>query len=137
MFRLLSIFFLFLSTNFLLPAAYAADCNPTIAGNCPAGLPQIEELVANLLFIIVGLGFITLLVLLVMAGIKYLTSGGEPKAISSAHQTITWALLGIVFMAIAWLILQLIHNFTGINVTVFDVKKLCSGPLGALQFCNK
>lgn len=96
-------------------------------GPSPAGLAQIEQTFSNVISVIVGLGFITLVVLLVWAGIKYLTSGGEPKAIQSAHQTVTWAFLGILFLAIAWLILQLIEAFTGIKVTIFDIRQLCGG----------
>lgn len=93
-------------------------------GPSPAGLDQIEELFRNIISVVVGLGFMALLILLVSAGIKYLTSGGEPKAVQSAHQTVTWALLGVVFMAIAWIVLQLIKVFTGIDVTVFNIKIL-------------
>ena len=89
-----------------------------------AGLTQIEQVFTNVISVAVGLGFIALLVMLVMAGFKYLTSAGEPKAVQSAHQTVTWALLGIVFMALAWLILQLIHAFTGVDVTFFNIRTL-------------
>ncbi len=89
-----------------------------------AGLQQIEDIFGNLVSVIVGLGFVAMLVMLIMAGIKYLISGGEPKAVQAAHNTVTWALLGVVFMAIAWLILQLIHVFTGIDVTIFNIKVL-------------
>lgn len=106
-------------------------------GPDPAGLNEIEQVVGNVISVIVGLGFIAMLVVLVMAGIKYLTSAGEPKAVQSAHQTVTWALLGVVFMAIAWLILQLIQTFTGIDVTIFNIKILCGIPTDLLKFCTK
>ena len=93
-------------------------------GPPPAGLKEIEDVFKNVVSVVVGLGFIALLVMLIWAGFKYLTSGGEPKAIQSAHQTVTWALLGVVFMAVAWIILQLIKAFTGIDVTIFDIKVL-------------
>lgn len=101
-----------------------------------AGLNEIEQVFKNVISVIVGIGFIAMLVTLIWAGIKYLTSGGEPKAVQSAHQTVTWALLGIIFMAIAWLILQLIHAFTGIDVTAFDIKALCGIPGDPLKFCK-
>ncbi len=104
-------------------------------GPDPAGLQEFEDLVRNIVSLIVGLGFIAMLVMLVMAGIKYLTSGGEPKAVQAAHNTVTWALLGVVFMAIAWIILQLIKAFTGIDVTIFDIKTLC-GDAKTLPFCQ-
>lgn len=112
------------------------SCNPSTPGDCPAGLQDIENLVANIISMVVALAFIVMLVLLITAGFKYLTSGGEPKAIQSAHQTVTWALLGILFMAIAWLILQLIAAFTDIDVAVFNIKKLCEYGGDPLKFCK-
>lgn len=64
------------------------------------------------------------MVVLIIGGIKFLTSAGEAKAIQAATQSITWALLGILFLAIAWLILQLIQNFTGVEVTKFSLSSL-------------
>ena len=93
-------------------------------GGGPAGISQIEYMFARVVCVTVPLGYIALLVVLVIAGFKYLTSGGEPKAVQSAHYTVTWALLGILFMAIAWIILQLIKAFTGIDVTTFNIKIL-------------
>lgn len=95
-------------------------------GPDPAGLNEFEDIVRNVISVIVGLGFIALLVMVIMAGLKYLTSGGEPKAVQSAHYTLSWALLGLLFMIVAWLVLQLIKAFTGIDVTIFDIKTLCN-----------
>lgn len=93
-------------------------------GPGPAGIPQLEYLFSRLVCTSVPIGYTILLVILVIAGIKYITSGGEPKAISSAHQTATWGLLGILFLAISWLILLLIQNFTGLEVTKFTLSSL-------------
>ena len=96
-----------------------------------AGLIQLEALFKQIVSISVGLAFIALVVVLIWAGIRFLTSGGEPNAIKSASQTVTWGLLGILFLVIAWLVLQLIGVFTGFPVTTFDIKKLCiAGILG-------
>ncbi|OGE18673.1 hypothetical protein A2871_04205 [Candidatus Daviesbacteria bacterium RIFCSPHIGHO2_01_FULL_41_23] len=105
-------------------------------GECPAGLDQLEQMVGNIISVIVSLGFIAMLFLIVTAGIKYLTSGGEPKALQSAHQTLVWAILGIFLMAVAWVLLQLIQGFTGIEVTVFNIKTLCKDASGGLSFCK-
>ncbi len=98
----------------MIKTAYAADFGPPAAG-----LNQIEQVFSSVISVMVGLGFIALLVMLIFAGFKYLMSGGEPKAVAAAHQTVTWAILGIIFMAFAWLILQLIKVFTGVDVTTF------------------
>lgn len=102
-------------------------------GPSPAGLQQIQDTVNKVISAAVGLGFVASFVMLVWAGIKYLMSGGEPKNIQAAHQTVTWALLGIVFMAFAWLILQLIQVATGAQVTVFNIGTLCN--FGGRDWC--
>ncbi len=97
----------------------------------PAGLNEIEKLFSRIIGLSVPLAFVALTVVLVWAGIKYLTSGGDAKSLQSATQTVTWGLLGILFLALAWLILQLISNFTGVDLTSFDTKSLCvPGILG-------
>ena len=95
-------------------------------GPDPAGLDQIEQVVTRVIQVVVGLGFIALLVMLIWSGFKFITSGGEPKALQSARQTFIWAILGVLFMAIAWLILLLIQNFTDLPVAIFNIKTLCN-----------
>lgn len=110
----------------LLATPVYAACDPKL-GPCEAGLTQLEQVFSRVVSVAVGLGFMILLVMIIWAGFKYLMSGGEPKAVAAAHQTVTWAILGVIFMALAWLMLQLIKAFTGIDVTFFDIRQLCEG----------
>ncbi|MBI2018314.1 hypothetical protein HYS96_01270 [Candidatus Daviesbacteria bacterium] len=105
---------------FLHPAPVFAQAG----GGGPAGIPLIEYIFARIVCVAVPLGYTALLVVLVFAGIKYLISAGEAKAVQAAHQTVTWGLLGILFLTIAWLILLLIQNFTGVKVTQFTLSSL-------------
>ncbi len=88
-------------------------------GPNPAGALQLQELIQRIINLSVPIAFMVLTIMLIVTGIKYLTSGGEPKAIQSASASLTWAFLGIVFLAIAWLILLLIEAFTGAKITQF------------------
>lgn len=90
-------------------------------GPGPSGIKQLQEMLTRGINLSVALAFIALTIVLFYSGIKFLTSGGEPKALASASQAITWALLGILFLAIAWLILKLIATFTGVDVTHFNL----------------
>lgn len=88
-----------------------------------AGVVQLQEVFLRIINISVALAFIAVTAVLFWAGIKYLTSGGDPKAIAAAHQAVTWAMLGALFLALAWLILLLIRAFTGVDVIgQFDLK---------------
>ena len=78
---------------------------------------MFEKVVGNLLAFGGILVFLTLLV----GGYKYITSGGDPKGVESAKQTLTYAVLGLVFLAVSFLILKFIEVFTGANVTNFVI----------------
>ncbi len=84
-----------------------------------AGIVQLQELVLRFINISVRAAFIVLLIMLISAGIKYITSGGDSKSLGKASMTITWSLLGILFLVLAWLILLLVQAFTNVQVTQF------------------
>ena len=64
---------------------------------------------------------IVLFVLIVVGGIRYITSGGDPKATESAQKTITYAIGGLIVVLLSFLILKLIQTITGVNVTNFQI----------------
>lgn len=117
----LKVLFAFIAIMLL---AHAAPVFAQGGGGGPAGIPLIEYMFARVVCITVPLGYTALLVVLIIAGFKYLISAGEAKAVQAAHQTVTWGILGVLFLAIAWLILLLIQNFTGVEVTKFSVSSL-------------
>lgn len=94
-------------------------------GSDAVGLDWIQGLVRRIIQLSTGFAFIALVVILAMAGVKYLTSGGDAKSLQSANLAITWALLGMLFLAITWLVLLLLEAFTGLKLSIFDIKILC------------
>jgi len=70
-----------------------------------------------------ALGFagIVLFILLIVGGFKYITSGGDPKAVEGAKKTLTYAIGGLVVILVSYLILVLITNITGVDVTQFNI----------------
>jgi len=86
-----------------------------------ATLKGLEGLFANIVSSILALTGIVLFFMLVSGGFKYLASGGNPKSIETANKTITSALIGIVVLILSVLILNLIENFTNINLTTFTI----------------
>ncbi len=99
--------------------------NPTplpSLGPEPAGIVQLEQLFNRIIFLSVGMAFVALTILLVYAAIKFLTSGGDKKALGSAWGVITWAFLGIFFLGLAWVALLLVQSFTGVTLTQFSLQ---------------
>lgn len=98
-----------------IPVVYAAP--PPIAPAANAN--DLSLVIENLIHVAVGIGFVALTAMLFWAGVKFITSSGDPKGLTQAKQTVLWAALGILFLALAIIVLQLIHAFTGVDVTNF------------------
>lgn len=84
-------------------------------------LCALETLFENIVRISVYLVGLAAFITFIVGGIKYLTSGGDPKGTQQAQQTITMAIAGLFLLAAAWLILKFIKDFTGVDVTVFKI----------------
>ena len=89
--------------------------------NGVATIKGFEWIFANVVVSILSLSAIVLFIMLIMGGFKLMTSGGNPENAAAAQKTITYAILGIVLIALSYLILYFIQVFTGANVTVFRV----------------
>ena len=86
-----------------------------------ATLQGLEGVFQNLVSVVLGFAGIALFLMLVVGGYKYITSGGDPKSVESAKNTLTYAIVGIVLLASAYLILRFIGVFTGAGVENFRV----------------
>lgn len=65
-------------------------------------------------------GLVTFL-MLVAGGFAYFTSEGDPQKTAQAKKTVTWAIAGLAVLLAAWFILLFIKQFTGIDVTIFEI----------------
>lgn len=84
-------------------------------------IKYLETIFANVISVALALAGIVLFIMFLIGGLRYLTSGGDPKATEAAKGTLTHAVAGFVVLVLAYLILQLIQFITGVNVTWFRV----------------
>lgn len=66
-----------------------------------------------------GIAGIILLINIVTAGFKIMTSMGDPKAMQAAQAKLTTSLIGVVILFVSFWIVQLIWQFLGIEVKIF------------------
>ncbi len=101
---------------------WTGRCVKTIGGfDDIATIQGFECLFYNVLQVIVTLAGLAFLFMFISGGFKYLFSGSEQKAVASASSTLTNAFIGLIGVIASWLILRLIQDFTGINVTIFKI----------------
>ncbi|PIR99018.1 hypothetical protein COT87_01705, partial [Candidatus Collierbacteria bacterium CG10_big_fil_rev_8_21_14_0_10_44_9] len=85
-----------------------------------AQLQDLSCYFGNILEAIIPLIGIISFIMILVGGFKILTSAGDPKGMAGGKQTITLAIVGIILAIVSWLILVLIENITGVDVTKFN-----------------
>jgi hypothetical protein len=102
----------------LVAPIYAADLNLTgkttdftplqtiTAGSLISGAVSLVLIVVSLVFFFI----------LVIGGLRWITSGGDEKKVGEARSQITNALIGLAIVFAAWAIMKLIDTVFGINI---------------------
>ena|SRR3989304_9560174 len=80
-----------------------------------ATLDCIPLLIQNLVYWAIRFAGVVALFLLIFAGIKFISSGGDPKSVDSAKKTATYALIGLILVFLSFFIIQLIGQITGLT----------------------
>lgn len=76
-------------------------------GGCDAGSgPTVEGTVQTAINIVSWIVGIIAVIMIIVGGAKYVTSGGDSNGVQSAKNTIMYALIGIVIVALAQVIVQ-------------------------------
>ncbi len=99
---------------------YLAQITGNIEGNFPpAGVVgSFGVLATKVVTILTGISGSIAIVLIIIAGIRFVTSGGDPKKLAAAQATITYAIIGIAVTVLAFVILKALQIFIGSNVPV-------------------
>lgn len=91
------------------------------AANDPAQIKDVVGIIQNIIGLLAPAAAIALLIMFLVAGYKFVTSGGDPKAVGSARSVLTYAVIGIILVVAAYLILLVIENVTGVTVTKVEI----------------
>ena len=68
-------------------------------------LPQYVQLIINALLFIIGA---VAVIMIIVGGIRYVTSGGDANAATSARNTIMYAVVGLIVAALAYALVQFV-----------------------------
>ena len=93
---------------------YATGSNTTCGtgSGISQGIGSIAKTVINIFSIVVG---VISVVMIIYAGFRYVTSGGDSGSVTSAKNTLIYAVVGLLIVAIAQLIVHYVLN-TGASI---------------------
>ncbi len=86
-----------------------------------ASILDLEHVFASIVVVALSAAGIAAVVMLVIGGFKFIAAGGDKDAAQKAGQTITYAVGGLVLVLSAWVILNLLGNFLGVDFSVFKI----------------
>lgn len=133
----LTAFQVFATTAMAQPTAWTGSCtgagifSPGSEGDPGMDVATIQGLgclIANVLSVAITMIGLLAFVMFVAASFRYLISGGNSKNVELAKGTITYAVAGIVVALSSLIILNLIYQFTGVNVSNFVIPEATTTP---------
>lgn len=79
----------------------------------PCTLEEIKTLGRNIFNFLLGLGAVAAVAAIVVGGFRYMTARGDTKALAEAKQTVTWAVIGLIILLLAFVIVNTILTALG------------------------
>lgn len=83
-----------------------------VGGTCGDGGADIQNIIAVVLNILSWIAGIAAVIMIILAGLKYITSSGDSSSISSAKSSLIYALVGLVIVALSQAIVFFILGAT-------------------------
>jgi hypothetical protein len=107
-----------LMVNLLMPSMVFADAKTEIckgigaAGggstDCSAGTTTVEGVIGTVINVLSWVIGIIAVIMVIVGGLKYITSSGDSNNVNSAKNTILYAIVGLVVVALAQVIVRFV-----------------------------
>ncbi|HLD02044.1 MAG TPA: hypothetical protein VJC10_04165 [Patescibacteria group bacterium] len=88
-------------------------CLVTHEGQQIATLKCVPILFQNLVNAGLTLAGVIAVIFIIWSGIKFVTSGGDPKQVEGARKTLTFAIIGLLIVLLSFFIIFVISYLTG------------------------
>lgn len=85
------------------------DCNVAGGTSNEEGIAELARTIVNYLSIIVG---VVAVIMIIVGGFRYITSGGDSGNVSTAKNTLIYAIVGLIIVALAQFIVRFVLGAT-------------------------
>lgn len=92
-------------------AARDSVCNgisTQVGQNCDPSGKELDSVIATILRILSYVAGIAAVIMIIISGLKYITSGGDASSIASAKTSLIYAIVGIIIVVLAQAIVQFV-----------------------------
>lgn len=77
------------------------------------GAEGLSNFLSKIVELIFAAATIIFVFMVLITGVQWILSGGDKEAVSNARKRLTWAIIGIVFLALSFIILRVLGQITG------------------------
>lgn len=100
---------------------FTQDWGSCFEGNVATGegvarLTCIWVVLENVINASLVLAAVIAVFLIVYSGVQYVTSSGDKEKVDNARKRLTYAIIGLIFIFLSFLIINFISQFTGVDV---------------------
>lgn len=88
------------------PAQVACDGLSAAGADCGGGEAELGNIVTGVINILLYIVGVATVVMLIVGGLRYITSNGDAQAASSARNTIVYAVIGLIMAISAYAIVN-------------------------------
>jgi len=104
--------------NFLSTPVYAATVDIDSQVRDYFGYSDIGHFIGNIFNFVIIIAAVAFFAYFVIAGMQYLTSGGNKEKVEKAQKQISNALIGLAIVAASWAVWKIIIYFFGIDINL-------------------
>lgn len=104
--------------------------NPALSARLQSmtGGQFLGSLISSLIGLALIIAALVFFFMLLIGGIQWMTSGGDPKAVESARGRITNAIIGLTIVFSVWAIMMILEAFLGITIVSGVINLPIIGP---------
>lgn len=88
------------------------DASQTGTCNDTSGTDRVNSLIKQIINIISVIVGVVAVIMIIVGGFRYITSGGSTEKVTGAKNTILYALIGLIIVALAQIIVRFVLNKT-------------------------
>ncbi|MFH0937084.1 MAG: pilin [Candidatus Daviesbacteria bacterium] len=91
---------------------------PPAIGNLGPGSAGVSNVLSKIIQLIYSAASIIFVFMVIISAVQWILSGGDKEAVSNARKRLTWAIIGIIVLALAFVFIKAIGQITGFEFFV-------------------
>ncbi len=96
------------ANNLAIPDNGTNQSNPGECGNTNGGTSKVNSVIRTILNVLTAVIGIVAVIMIIVGGFHYVTSGGSQEKVKKAKDTLLYAIIGIIIAALAQIIVKFV-----------------------------